>query len=108
MKKTDLLKQDYKAHGYKVAEEKDGLIIFDTDREYYAKNVDKKIHKEHPIFTDKHGEQIGNKATCIIHSVCGYCNCYLVDNKCPKCDREYGNFQTLKPHIPYPDEPKLK
>jgi len=108
MKKVDKLKQDYQDHGYKIKSEKDGLIIFDTDKEFYKQNVDKKIDREHPIFTDKRGEQIGNKSTCIIHSICGHCNIYLEDNKCPKCQREFKQFQVKKPHIAYPDELNLE
>ncbi len=104
MKKTDKLKKDFAIHGYKVQEEKDGLIIFDTDREFYKENVDKKIDKTHPIFTDKHGKQEGDKSTVILHSLCAHCNTYLVDNKCPECGRVFGKLRTLKPHIPYPDE----
>lgn len=103
MKKTDKLKADYQIHGYKVAEERPGFIVFDSDREYNKKHIDKKIAKTHPIFTDDHGEQIGDKATCIIHSICGHCNCYLVDDTCPECGKVY-KIRTLKPHIPYPDE----
>ena len=105
MKHTDKLKLDYKKHGYKIAEESDGFIVFDTDREYNKKHIDKSISKTHPIFTDEHGEQIGDKSTCVIHSLCGHCNCYLKDNKCPECGRVYG-IRTMKAHIPYPDEIK--
>lgn len=103
MKKTDKLKQDFKKHGYKLKSQTDGLLVFETDNEYYKENVDKKIHAKHPIFTNEHGEQIGNKSTCIIHSICAHCNVYLKENKCPECGREYG-IVTMKPHIPYPDE----
>jgi rRNA maturation protein Nop10 len=105
-KHTEKLKEDFKKHGYRVQSEKPGLIVFDTDREYYKKHVDKKIHATHPIFTDEHGVQEGDKSTVIVHSMCGHCNEYLEENKCPKCGREYGRFQTAKPHIPYPDELK--
>jgi len=103
MKKTDQLKQDYKKHGYRLKSQKDGVLVFDTDREYYKKNVDKDVHAKHPIFSNDHGEQIGSKSTCIIHSKCAHCNCYLIENKCPQCKRVY-RIVTTKPHIPYPDE----
>lgn len=103
MKRIDALKEDYSKHGYNIISERNGIMVFETDRDDYMKNVDPKIHKTHPIFTDKFGKQMGNKSTCIVHNMCGHCKVHLIEDTCPVCKRKY-KIKIRKPHIPYPKE----
>jgi hypothetical protein len=103
MKRIDALKEDYKKHGYSLISEKNGVLVFDTDSDFYQKNVKTEIHKTHPIFTDKFGKQVGNKSTCIVHNMCGHCKVHLIGDTCPICKRKY-KIKIRKPHIPYPEE----
>lgn len=105
MNQIEKLKEDYQNHGYDTVEESPGRVVFETDAEKYKENVDPKIHAKHPIFTNKFGQQKGNKSRCVIHSFCAKCKMRLAGDTCPKCGKVY-KLVNRKPHIPYPNEIK--
>jgi ribosomal protein L31 len=92
MNKTEQLKKDYFDHGYKLVKEKNGILFFETEKDYNIKhNI---YHKTHPIFTDK---SRGTRSRVITQNICGWCRVNLEDDTCPKCHRKY-NIVTKKPH----------